>query len=37
MEVDINLPDERFPLPPSGKYLMYSTLKQRTGGKELKR
>ncbi|MGQ9800484.1 MAG: GWxTD domain-containing protein [Candidatus Saccharicenans sp.] len=37
MEVEINLPDDRFPLPASGKYLLYSTLKQRTGGKELKK
>lgn len=37
MEVEINLPDERYPLPPPGKYKMYSTLKQRTGGKELKK
>lgn len=37
MEVEINLPDERYPLPPPGKYQMYSTLKQRTGGKELKK
>lgn len=37
MEVEINLPDDRFPLPAPGKYLLYSTLKQRTGGKELKK
>ncbi|HAR36852.1 MAG: GWxTD domain-containing protein [Candidatus Aminicenantes bacterium] len=37
MEVEINLPDGRFPLPAPGKYLLYSTLKQRTGGKELKK
>ncbi|MDI6698596.1 MAG: GWxTD domain-containing protein [Candidatus Saccharicenans sp.] len=37
MEVEIYLPDERYPLPPPGKYRMYSTLKQRTGGKELKK
>jgi len=37
MDVEINLPDGRFPLPAPGKYLLYSTLKQRTGGKELKK
>ncbi|MCX8160943.1 MAG: GWxTD domain-containing protein [Candidatus Saccharicenans sp.] len=37
MDVEINLPDEKYPLPPPGKYLMYSTLKQRTEGKELKK
>lgn len=37
MDMEINLPDEKYPLPPPGKYLMYSTLKQRTEGKELKK
>lgn len=37
MDIEINLPDERYPLPPPGKYLMYSTLKQRTEGRELKK
>jgi len=37
MDIEINLPDEKYPLPPPGKYLMYSTLKQRTEGKELKK
>ena len=36
-EVEINLPDEKYPLPPPGKYLLYSTLKQRTEGQELKK
>ncbi|MCR4395654.1 MAG: GWxTD domain-containing protein [Candidatus Saccharicenans sp.] len=37
MEVEINLPEGNFALPAPGKYLLYSTLKQRTGGKELKK
>lgn len=37
MDLEINLPDEKYLLPPPGKYLMYSTLKQRTEGKELKK
>lgn len=37
MDIEINLPDERYPLPPPGKYRMYSTLKQRTEGRELKK
>lgn len=37
MDLEINLPDEQYPLPPPGKYLMYSTLKQRTEGQELKK
>jgi len=37
MDLEINLPDESHPLPPAGKYMMYSTLKQRTEGKELKK
>lgn len=37
MDVEIKLPDGEYPLPPSGKYLLYSNLKQRTEGKELKK
>jgi hypothetical protein len=37
MEIEINLPDEKYPLPPPGKYLLYSAVKQRTEGQELKK
>ncbi len=35
--IEINLPDSRYALPPAGKYFLYSTVKQRVGGKELKK
>lgn len=37
MEIEIILPDDRYPLPPPGNYVLYSALKQRTEGRELKK
>lgn len=37
MDVEIILPEGEYPLPPAGKYLLYSSLKQRTEGQELKK
>jgi len=36
-EIEINLPDERYPLPATGKYFLYSTVKQGAGKGELKK
>lgn len=37
LEIEINLPDEKYSLPSPGKYWLYSTLKQRTEEQELKK
>jgi GWxTD domain-containing protein len=37
LDISIHLPDSNYPLPPPGIYLLYSNLKQRTEGRELKK
>ncbi len=37
LEIEINFPNEKYPLPSPGKYWLYSTLEQRTEGQELKK
>ncbi|MCI4445233.1 MAG: GWxTD domain-containing protein [Candidatus Aminicenantes bacterium] len=37
MELEIKLPEGKYTLPPAGKYFLYSSVKQKTGEKELKK
>jgi len=37
LDISIHLPDGNYPLPPPGKYLLYSNLKQGAEGRELKK
>ncbi|MGC8745119.1 MAG: GWxTD domain-containing protein [Candidatus Saccharicenans sp.] len=37
MKVEIKLPEGQYSVPPAGQYLLYSSLKQKAGGKELKK